>query len=364
MSHPPIKLMLVDDSALVRQTFCALFDAVDDIDVVAVAPDPYIAVEKLKKTVPDVILLDVEMPRMDGVTFLKKLMSQHPIPVIICSTLVGNTHNADKSSTHMAALEAGAVDIITKPTVGIKQFAQDSATTLYDAVRAAANAKVKQVVKQTRQVQKLKADAVLERKPASAMHETTEKIICIGASTGGTEAIKAVLMRMPRDCPAIAIVQHMPEGFTASFAKRLNEQCAITVDEGKHGMSLLRGRAIIAPGNQHMTIRRSGAKYYVDIKDGPLVSRHRPSVDVLFRSAANTVASNASAVILTGMGDDGATGLMELKESGAATFAQDEKTSVVWGMPRVAYERGAAEKTLALDNVAAALLKASGYVSR
>lgn len=359
MHSTPIKLMLIDDSALVRQTFCALFDTVDDIEVIAVAPDPYIAVEKLKKALPDVILLDVEMPRMDGVTFLKKLMSQHPIPVVICSTLVGN-----QSATHMAALEAGAVDIITKPSVGIKQFAKDSATTLFDAVRAAASAKVKQVVRQTKQVQKLKADAVLERKPASAMHETTEKIICIGASTGGTEAIKAVLMRMPRDCPAIAIVQHMPEGFTASFAKRLNEQCAITVSEGKQGMSLLRGHAIIAPGNQHMTIRRSGAKYFVDIKDGPLVSRHRPSVDVLFRSAANTVASNASAVILTGMGDDGASGLMELKESGAATFAQDEKTSVVWGMPRMAFERGAAEKTVALDSVAATLLKAAGHVSR
>jgi len=359
MKNTTIKLMLVDDSALVRQTFCALFDAVDDIEIVAVAPDPYIAVEKLKKNIPDVILLDVEMPRMDGVTFLKKLMSQHPIPVVICSTLVGNN-----SATHMAALEAGAVDIITKPTVGIRQFAQDAATILYDAVRAAASAKVKQIAQQTKHVKKLKADAVLARKAPSAMHETTEKIICIGASTGGTEAIKAVLMNMPLDCPAIAIVQHMPEGFTSSFAKRLNEQCPITVSEGKQGMSLLRGHAIIAPGNKHMTIKRSGARYYVDVQDGPLVSRHRPSVDVLFRSAANTVGRNASAVILTGMGDDGATGLMELKESGAATYAQDEHTSVVWGMPRVAFERGAADKTVPLDIVAPTLLKACHYDGR
>lgn len=355
----PIKLMLIDDSALVRQTFIALFEKADDIDVVAVAPDPFIAVEKLKKTVPDVILLDVEMPRMDGVTFLKKLMAQHPIPVIICSTLVGQ-----QSATHMAALEAGAVDIIPKPSVGIKQFAQDSATVLYDAVRAAAGAKVKVIKRQTKHVQKLKADAVIARKPVTAMHETTEKIICIGASTGGTEAIKAVLMKMPRDCPAIAIVQHMPEGFTASFAKRLNEQCAISVSEGTHGMSLLRGHAIIAPGNQHMTIRRSGAKYFVEIKDGPLVSRHRPSVDVLFRSAANTVASNAAAVILTGMGDDGAQGLLELRESGAATFAQDEATSVVWGMPKMAIEKGSAQKTVPLENVAQVLLGASNHARR
>lgn len=358
MGHDIIKLMLIDDSALVRQTFCALFETANDIEVVAVAPDAYIAVKKLKKALPDVILLDVEMPRMDGVTFLKKLMAQHPIPVVVCSNLVGN-----QSATHMAALEAGAVDIITKPWVGIEQFAKDSATTLFDAVRAAASAKVKQVIRQSKQVQKLKADVVLAHRRATTMQETAEKIICIGASTGGTEAIKAVLMRMPRDCPAIAIVQHMPEGFTASFAERLNEQCAISVREGKRGMILLRGQAIIAPGNQHMMIKRSGTKYVVDIKDGPLVSRHRPSVDVLFRSAANTVASNASAVILTGMGDDGASGLMELKESGAATFAQDEKTSVVWGMPRIAFERGAAGKTVALESIAATLLKASGHFS-
>ncbi|WP_394222891.1 chemotaxis response regulator protein-glutamate methylesterase [Alteromonas gracilis] len=355
----PIKLMLIDDSALVRQAFTSLFEKVDDIKVVAVAPDPFIAVEKLKKTVPDVILLDVEMPKMDGVTFLKKLMAQHPIPVIICSTLVGQ-----QSATHMAALEAGAVDIIPKPSVGIKQFAQDAATILYDAVRAASNAKIKLIKKQAKHVQKLKADAVIARKPTSAMHETTDKIICIGASTGGTEAIKAVLMKMPRDCPAIAIVQHMPEGFTASFAKRLNDQCAISVSEGTHGMSLLRGHAIIAPGNHHMTIRRSGAKYFVEIKDGPLVSRHRPSVDVLFRSAANTAASNSAAAILTGMGDDGAQGLLELRESGAVTFAQDEATSVVWGMPRMAIQKGGAEKVIALENVAQYLLKASGYASK
>lgn len=356
MQNTTIDLMLIDDSALVRQTFTTLFEATEDIRVVAVAPDPYVAVEKLKKYLPDVILLDVEMPKMDGVTFLKKLMAQHPIPVIICSTLVGN-----KSSTHMAALEAGAVDIIAKPTIGIRQFAKDSATLLYDAVRGAAKAQVKQINKQSKLVKKLKADAVITRKTSSAMHETTDKIICIGASTGGTEAIKSVLMKMPRDCPAIAIVQHMPEGFTRSFAKRLNDECTITVSEGEQGMSLLRGHAIIAPGNKHMIIKRSGARYFIDVSDGPLVSRHRPSVDVLLRSAANNVGSNAVAIILTGMGDDGADGLKELSECGAVTLAQDQATSIVWGMPKVAYERGAARALVPLDQVANKLLKSAGY---
>lgn len=351
-----INLMIVDDSALVRQTFCQVFDSTSDIRVVAVAPDPFIAVEKLKKHVPDVILLDVEMPKMDGVTFLKKLMAQHPIPVVICSTLVGN-----RSETHMAALEAGAVDIIAKPSVGIKTYAAESSQRLCDAIRAASKAKVRQLKRVVRDNKKHNADAVLSRASGPAMHETTDKILCIGASTGGTEAIKAVLMSMPVDCPAIAIVQHMPEGFTRSFAERLNALCPISVREAEKGMSLLRGQAIIAPGNLHMTIQRSGARYYVDVADGPLVSRHRPSVDVLMRSAANIAGKNAAAVILTGMGDDGAAGLKEMRDAGARTFAQDEKTSVVWGMPRVATESGAAQANVALDRVASALLEAVNY---
>jgi two-component system chemotaxis response regulator CheB len=342
---PKIKVMIVDDSAVVRQTLQGILDADPEIEVVATAQDPYVAVEKLKHVVPDVITLDVEMPRMDGVTFLKKLMSQHPIPVVICSSLVG-----EGSETLMRALEAGAVDIIKKPAMGTRQFLEESRIIITDAVKGAA---------QIKPLKKLSADAVFEKPGVHAMAETTEKIIVIGASTGGTEAIRKVLEEMPLGCPGIVIVQHMPEGFTRSFADRLNTLCKISVKEAKNGDNVLRGQALIAPGNKHTLLKRSGARYYVEIKDGPLVSRHRPSVDVLFRSTARYAGSNSVSAILTGMGDDGAEGMKELFDAGGWTCAQDEASCVVYGMPSQAVRRGGVKRELPLNSIAAALLHAS-----
>jgi two-component system chemotaxis response regulator CheB len=352
---PKIKVMIVDDSAVVRQTLQGILDADPEIEVVATAQDPYVAVEKLKHVVPDVITLDVEMPRMDGVTFLKKLMSQHPIPVVICSSLVG-----EGSETLMRALEAGAVDIIKKPAMGTRQFLEESRIIITDAVKGAAQIKPRRKnMPSLKPLKKLSADAVLEKPGVHAMAETTEKIIVIGASTGGTEAIRKVLEEMPLGCPGIVIVQHMPEGFTRSFADRLNTLCKISVKEAKNGDNVLRGQALIAPGNKHTLLKRSGARYYVEIKDGPLVSRHRPSVDVLFRSTARYAGSNSVSAILTGMGDDGAEGMKELFDAGGWTCAQDEASCVVYGMPGQAVRRGGVKRELPLKSIAAALLHAS-----
>lgn len=349
-----IKVMIVDDSAVVRQSLQDIFNADPEIEVVAMAQDPYIAVEKLRHVVPDVMTLDVEMPRMDGLTFLGKLMKQHPIPVVICSSLVG-----EGTDTLMRALESGAVDIIKKPTLGTRQFIEDSRQQICQAVKGAAAAQLKKVLApKIVPHKKLSADAILPA-ASKAMAETTEKVIVIGASTGGTEAIRTVLMAMPLGCPGIVIVQHMPEGFTRSFAKRLDTLCHIHVKEAQNGDTVLRGQALIAPGNQHTLLKRSGARYYVEIKDGPLVSRHRPSVDVLFRSAARYAGKNAVAAILTGMGDDGAAGLKELFDSGAWTCAQDEASSVVYGMPKEAFLRGATERQLPLQKIAGALIHAT-----
>lgn len=347
-----IKVLIIDDSAVVRQALQAILSEDGDIEVIATAQDPYMAVEKMKKQRPDVITLDVEMPRMDGITFLKKLMQQHPIPVVICSSLVG-----EGTLTHMKALEAGAVDIITKPQLGTRQFFHESQVMICDAIRAAARAQPRKVAIAV-PPKKNNADVMLARSSATAMAETTDKVIVIGASTGGTEAIKEVLIRMPLDCPGIVIVQHMPEGFTRSFADRLDSLCGIKVKEAKNGDPVLRGHALIAPGNKHTLLKRSGARYYVEVKDGPLVSRHRPSVDVLFRSAAKYAGRNTSAAILTGMGDDGAEGMVELHEAGAWTCAQDEATSVVYGMPKEAFERGGAQQQFPLSRIAEQLLKA------
>jgi two-component system chemotaxis response regulator CheB len=350
-----IKVMIVDDSAVVRQTLQDIFDADPELEVVATAQDPYVAVEKLKHVVPDVITLDVEMPRMDGVTFLKKIMSQHPIPVVICSSLVG-----EGSETLMRALEAGAVDIIKKPVIGTRRFLEESRIIITDAVKGAAQVKLRRKnITTLKTTKKLSADAVLEKPGVHAMAETTEKIIVIGASTGGTEAIRIVLEDMPLGCPGIVIVQHMPEGFTRSFADRLNTLCKISVKEAKNGDNVLRGQALIAPGNKHTLLKRSGARYYVEIKDGPLVSRHRPSVDVLFRSTARYAGSNAVSAILTGMGDDGAEGMKELFDAGGWTCAQDEASSVVYGMPHQAVRRGGVKRELSLNKIAGALLHAS-----
>lgn len=350
-----IKVMIVDDSAVVRQTLQDIFDADPGIEVVATAQDPYIAVDKLKRVVPDVITLDVEMPRMDGVTFLKKLMAQHPIPVVVCSSLVG-----EGTETLMRALEAGAMDIIRKPTIGTRKFLEESRILITDAVRAAAASKPRaRPVRPAAPTKKLNADAVMEKPGARAMAETTEKVIVIGASTGGTEAIREVLEHMPLGCPGIVIVQHMPEGFTSSFAKRLDGLCQIKVKEARDGDTVLRGQALIAPGNKHTLLKRSGARYHVEVREGPLVSRHRPSVDVLFRSSARYAGKNAVAAILTGMGDDGAEGMKELFDAGAWTCAQDQTTSVVYGMPKEAVKHGGVRRELPLQQIAGALLRVS-----
>jgi two-component system chemotaxis response regulator CheB len=297
-----------------------------------------------------VITLDIEMPRMDGLTFLKKIMSQHPIPVVICSSLAD-----EGAQSTFKALEYGAVEIVTKPRLGTKQFLEDSRVLLCEAVKAAASAKLRTLRPCHTVEPKLTADAILS--PAThAMAETTEKVVVIGASTGGTEALKSVLEALPADTPGIVIVQHMPELFTRAFADRLDGLCNITVKEAATNDTVLRGRALIAPGNHHLLLKRSGARYFVEIKDGPLVCRHRPSVDVLFRSAARYAGRNAVGVILTGMGDDGARGMLEMKQAGAATIAQDEASCVVFGMPKEAIKLGGVDRILPLHAVAGAIL--------
>lgn len=352
---PKIKVLVVDDSALVRQTLMEMLSTDPEIEVIGAAVDPFAAVERMKENLPDVITLDVEMPRMDGLTFLRKIMSQHPIPVIICSTLT-----EEGAETTLKALEYGAVEIIQKPKVGTKKFFEESRIRLCDAVKAAASAKLKPY--SAIQIKpKLSADAVIPMAPpAKAMVKTTEKMIVVGASTGGTEALRILLEALPLDCPAIAVVQHMPENFTAAFAKRLDGICRITVKEAQDGDSMLRGQALIAPGNRHMLLKRSGAKYYVEVKDGPLVSRHRPSVDVLFRSAARYAGANAVGVIMTGMGDDGAKGMREMFDAGAHTVAQDEQSCVVFGMPNEAIKLGGVKRILPLGALAAEILRTGG----
>ncbi len=345
-----IRVLLVDDSALVRSTLTEVLGSDPDIEVIATASDPYIAATRMQHEVPDVIILDIEMPRMDGLTFLKKIMSQRPIPVIICSSLA-----QEGAESTLKALEYGAVDIVAKPKLGTKQFLEESRQILCDAVKAAARARLRRIGTPADVAPKLTADAVLAAPGARAMAETTELVILIGASTGGTEALSLVLRKQPPDTPGIVIVQHMPEHFTTAFANRLDTLCAITVKEAENGDRVLRGRALIAPGNRHTLLKRSGAQYYVEVKDGPLVCRHRPSVDVLFRSGARYAGRNAVGVILTGMGDDGANGLLEMKTAGASTIAQDEKTCVVFGMPNEAIKRGAADRVLSLEGIATAL---------
>ena len=350
VTHPKIKVLVVDDSATVRQAMKEVLESDPDIEVMATAADPYIAVERLRKGTPDVITLDVEMPRMDGLTFLSKLMSQHPIPVVICSSLT-----EAGSETALLALEKGAVEIITKPRISTPEFLQESRVRICDTIKAAALAKTTRrppARALTYVTPKLSADAVIApRPPSRAMAETTEKIVAVGASTGGTEALAFFLQHMPPDAPGIIIVQHMPEKFTANFARRLNTLCQITVKEAEHNDSVIRGQALIAPGNRHMLLKRSGARYFVEVKDGPLVNRHRPAVDVLFRSTARYAGKNAVGVIMTGMGDDGARGMNEMKEAGAYNIAQDEATCVVYGMPQEAVKAGGVDRILPLHHI-------------
>jgi two-component system chemotaxis response regulator CheB len=341
------KVLIVDDSAVVRQTLTKIIESDKELEVMGTASDPYLAATKISKEVPDVITLDVEMPRMDGLTFLRKIMSQHPLPVVIISSLTSRG-----TETAMKALEYGAVEIITKPQLNTKEFFEEASIKICDIIKGAAMAKTRRKLNVPPPVQpKLSADAVIAKLPNRSMIKTTEKVVAIGASTGGTEAIRVLLEALPLDTPGIIIVQHMPEQFTKSFANRLNETCRITVKEAENGDSVIRGRALIAPGNKHMLLSRSGARYYVEVKDGPLVNRHRPSVDVLFRSTAQYAGSNALGIILTGMGDDGARGLLEMRQGGAKTIAQDEKSCVVFGMPKEAIKLDAAEKILPLDQI-------------
>ena len=344
-----IRVLIVDDSAVVRQVLTANLSQDPAINVIGAVADPVFAMVRMQMQWPDVIVLDVEMPRMDGITFLKKLMAERPTPVVICSTLTEKG-----AETTMQALAAGAVSIVTKPKVGLKQFLQDDSESLVVAVKAAARANLRRLAAAPAAVPvqaKLSADAIL---PANfhAMAETTDRVVAIGTSTGGTQALEVILTALPRVCPGIVIVQHMPEKFTGAFAARLNNLCRLEVREAVNGDRVLPGRALIAPGGRHMLLKRSGAQYYVEIVDGPPVSRHRPSVDVLFRSVAKCAGKNALGIIMTGMGDDGAKGLKEMHDMGARTVGQDEDSCVVYGMPKEAVKLGAVDKELPLGRIA------------
>jgi two-component system chemotaxis response regulator CheB len=332
-----IKALVVDDSAVIRQVVSGILARDRGIEVSAAVADPLFAMQRMKMEWPDVIVLDVEMPRMDGITFLRKLMAERPTPVVICSTLTKRG-----AETTMQALAAGAISIVTKPTLGARDHLLEMARDLIDTVKGAAQANLKNIEPQPSPVQPL---------PESAMAETTERIVAMGTSTGGTQALEKVLSSLPRVSHGMVIVQHMPEKFTAAFAARLDSICEISVREGRHGDRVIPGLALIAPGGKHMQLRRSGAQYHVEIGEGPPVNRHRPSVDVLFRSVAKAAGANALGVIMTGMGDDGARGLLEMREAGARTVAQDEASSVVWGMPAEAIKRGAAGKVVPLHSI-------------
>jgi len=351
-----IKVLIVDDSAVVRQVLTANLSQDPGIEVIGAASDPVFAMVKMAAQWPDVIVLDVEMPRMDGITFLKKLMAERPTPVVICSTLTEKG-----AETTMQALAAGAVSIVTKPKVGLKQFLQDDSESLVSAVKAAARANLRRLTASAAvPVQaKLTADAIL---PAGshAMAETTDRVVAIGTSTGGTQALEVVLTALPRVCPGIVIVQHMPEKFTGAFADRLNKLCQIEVREAVNGDRVLPGLALIAQGGRHMLLKRSGAHYRVEIVDGPPVSRHRPSVDVLFRSVAKCAGKNALGIIMTGMGDDGAKGLKEMHDMGARTVGQDEDSCVVYGMPKEAAKLGAVNGELPLARIAGEIVAYGG----
>jgi len=351
-----IRVFLVDDSAVVRQVLTGLLDSVVGIKVIGSAPDPIFAQKKMESDWPDVIVLDIEMPRMDGVTFLKKLMHEHPTPVVICSTLT-----AKGAEVTMQAMSAGAVDIITKPTVNLKNFLQESKAMIANAVKGAARARMGKVTSIARTPlaikPKLTADAVIAEAHAQPMYQSTDKVVSIGTSTGGTQALEAILTKLPRTSPGIVVVQHMPEAFTAAFAARLNSICQVTVKEAVSNDRVMPGLVLIAPGGKHMLLRRSGAQYRVEVKDGPLVSRHKPSVDVLFRSTAQAAGKNALGIIMTGMGDDGAKGMKELHDTGALTIAQDEATCVVYGMPKEAVKAGGVDDEMGLSSIPALIVK-------
>jgi two-component system chemotaxis response regulator CheB len=335
-----IKVLVVDDSAVVRQILHDTLSHDPDIQVVGAAPDPYVARDMIVQLQPDVLTLDVEMPRMDGITFLRKLMFYFPMPVIVVSSLT-----KEGGALALEALAAGAVEVMSKP--GAAYTVGDMAADLISKIKTAACARVH------------KRDAATETKPAelTSLGKTTNQIVALGASTGGTTALEHILVQMPPDAPGMVIAQHMPALFTKQFADRLNRSSAMEIREGQENDSVVPGVALVAPGDKHMLLKRSGARYYVSIKDGPMVHRQRPSVDVLFRSVARTAGSNALGVILTGMGVDGADGLVEMHQAGARTIAQDEASCVVFGMPKAAIEKGAAERVLSLKEIPDAILR-------
>lgn len=358
---PKIKVMLVDDSAVVRQVLSALLSKDSGIEVIASAPDPIFAMDKMNVNWPDVIVLDVEMPRMDGITFLKQIMSIRPTPVVICSTLTEKG-----AATSMQALAAGAVAIVTKPKAGLKNFLELDAGDIVQAVKTAATANLRPIRNMPNApsiiAAKININDVMPALDASintAMAVTTDKLVAIGTSTGGTQALEVVLTKLSPTAPGIVIVQHMPEKFTEAFADRLNQICQMEVREAKNGDRVIPGRALVAPGGRHMQVKRSGAQYHVEILDAPPVNRHRPSVDVLFRSVAKCAGKNALGIIMTGMGDDGALGMRDMHDTGAETIAQDEKTCVVYGMPKEAVKLGAIDKIVPLE-VIPGLIEAYG----
>ncbi|EKE17764.1 MAG: hypothetical protein ACD_10C00285G0003 [uncultured bacterium] len=348
----PIKVMIIDDSAVVRQVVSQALAGKSDIEVIATASDPIYAIEKLRLKWPDVIVLDIEMPRMDGISFLRKVMTERPTPVIICSSLAENGAQAT-----FDAMAAGAVSIITKPKAGLKSFLEDASNDIVQAIRTAARANLRALPRNgvaampSQHRPKHSVDQVIASGGPTAMARTTDQLIAIGTSTGGTQALEAILTKLPATCLGIVIVQHMPEKFTAMFAERLNGLCEIEVREGRNGDRIMPGRALIAPGGKHMMLKRSGAQYLVEVIDGPLVNRHKPSVDVLFRSVAKFAGANALGIIMTGMGDDGARGLKEMHDAGAKTIAQDEASCVVFGMPKEAIKLGGVDQVLPLSRI-------------
>jgi two-component system chemotaxis response regulator CheB len=357
MTHKKIKVLVIDDSALVRQILVEILRGAHDIEVVGTANDPFMARERIKETNPDVLTLDVEMPRMDGLTFLQNLMRLRPMPVVMISSLTERG-----AETTFKALELGAVDFVSKPKVDVAGTLTDFSEEILTKIRTAAVARV--VGRSTplppgTVPPKHSADAILAPSGAGARRllRTTDRIIAIGSSTGGTEAIREVLMGLPADCPAIVIAQHIPEAFSLAFTKRMDGLAAMSVVEPVDGQQIKTGHVYIAPGGKHLLVERDGARYLCRINDGPPVNRHRPSVDVLFRSVAQKVGPNAVGVILTGMGDDGARGLREMHDAGAPTIAQDEATSVVWGMPGAAVKTGGVGEVLPLGRVAEAIMR-------
>ncbi|WP_420888063.1 protein-glutamate methylesterase/protein-glutamine glutaminase [Candidatus Nitronereus thalassa] len=341
-----IRVLVVDDSALIRGVLTEILSQDSEIEVIGTAPDPYIARQKIKTLNPDVLTLDVEMPKMDGLTFLEKLMTGHPMPVVMVSSLT-----QQGCETTLRALELGAVDFATKPTLDIRHGMEDLGQDLIHKVKAAAQSTVR-----ARQKRKNSEVEVRPSLASSAMLKTTDTIIAIGASTGGTEALRDILEVLPPNTPPIIITQHMPERFTKHFSDRLNEICQIRVKEAEDGDSVIPGQALIAPGNFHMELRRSGARYHVVTNQNPPVNRHRPSVDVLFQSVSQYAGTNSVGVILTGMGNDGAAGLLEMKRAGAYTIGQDEASCVVFGMPKEAIKAGGVDKILPLSEIPADIL--------